>query len=494
MNSGLRNRYVLLACLAFLWAVGNSLYVYLVLGGERMFRVETAAYILVGVLLPLIFWRPPTVEREAALTETDNRLLMLLALGLWLVTLVPHLTLPFLSDDYVFLATYKQWSDVLNVGQFFRPLFGAIFFLLARVGNGSPMPFHVLALLIHGASASCVYVLSRRLFQRTDAATLCFAIFLLNPLQLEAVLWASGLQELMWTLFVVAGLVVYTGAQLLSLSRLTLTLVLIACALLSKETGVSSVLLLPAADWTFFRMKRGSLLPAAYIGLGITAAAYLLARTRVTSVESGFLVTPGKYFAQKFIGTPYKFFVQPWNLTAVNLPPVVPCLATVTALAVLFWAVVRGTGAMALAGPAVILISTLPVYAYFYVAPDLRATRYLYFAAIGWALLVTQLLTTVLIRRRALALAFVSFILILFASLQVNLKPWRTAGEIVASVAAAIREGKSPEASAADWRARYGDGLELKDGIPTVYKGVYLFVNGYPELRTTLSKSDSTGR
>jgi hypothetical protein len=166
----------------------------------------------------------------------------------------------------------------------------------------------------------------------------------------------------------------------------------------------------------------------------------------------------------------------------------------VTALAVLFWAVVRGTGAMALAGPAVILISTLPVYAYFYVAPDLRATRYLYFAAIGWALLVTQLLTTVLIRRRALALAFVSFILILFASLQVNLKPWRTAGEIVASVAAAIREGKSPDASAADWRARYGDGLELKDGIPTVYKGVYLFVNGYPELRTTLSKSDSTGR
>ena len=478
----------MLAWLAFLWAVGNSVYVYLVLGGERMFRVETAAYILVGVLLPLIFWRASTTERAAALTGTDNRVLMLLACCLWLLTLAPRLTLPFLSDDYVFLASYKQWSDVLNARQFFRPLFSVVFFLLARIGNGSPVPFHVVSLVIHGASSWCVYVLSRRLFQRDDAATLCFAIFLLNPLQLEAVLWVSGLQELMWTLFVLAGLVVYTGARLLSVSRLVLTLLLIACALLSKETAVSSVLMLPAADWAFFRMKRGNLLPAAYAGLGIIAVAYLLTRARVTPVESGFFVTPGKYFAQKFIGTPYKFFVQPWNLTAAHIPNAVLCLATLTALAVLFSAVVRGTGEMALVGPAVILISTLPVYAYFYVAPDLRATRYVYFAAIGWAFLVTQLLTTIVARRRALAATFVSFIAFLFVSLQVNVQPWGTAGEIVSAVATTIREGRSD----IDWQTKYGDGLELKDGIPTVYKGVYLFVNGYSELRAMLTNGDGS--
>jgi hypothetical protein len=145
---------------------------------------------------------------------------------------------------------------------------------------------------------------------------------------------------------------------------------------------------------------------------------------------------------------------------------------------------------MTLVGPAVILISTLPVYTYFYVVPDLRATRYLYFAAIGWALLVTQLLTTVLTRRRALTVAFASVIVILFTSLQMNAKPWRTAGEIVRSVATAIQEGKSPEMSATDWQAQYGGGLELKDGVPIVYKGVYLFVNGYPELRGMLTKVD----
>ncbi len=205
-------------------------------------------------------------------------------------------------------------------------------------------------------------------------------------------------------------------------------------------------------------------------------------------------MTPGKYFAQKFVGTPYKFFVQPSNLTAGNIPAFVLCSATVASLAVLFWAVIRGAGPLALVGPAVILISTLPVYSYFYVAPDLRATRYLYFAAIGWAVLAAQLLTTVFIRPRTFGAALVGIILISFASLQVNVRPWRTAGEIVGSIATAIRQGRSPEQSSAEWQNRYGDGLEVKDGIPAVYKGVYLFVNGYPELRNMLSKPESTGR
>ena len=149
---------------------------------------------------------------------------------------------------------------------------------------------------------------------------------------------------------------------------------------------------------------------------------------------------------------------------------------------------------MVLVGPAVILISTLPVYAYFYVSPDLRATRYLYFAAIGWAVLTAQLVTTVFIRRWTLRAALVSIILLSFASLQVNVRPWRVAGEIVRGVTAAVKEGRSPELSAAEWQTRYGDGLESRDGVPTVYKGVYLFVNGYPQLRTMLSESESSGR
>jgi hypothetical protein len=486
--------YRVVVWVAMLWAVGNSLYVYLIVGGTRTFRVESAAFILAGVLLPLILWRPPPDERPAVLTQAQSHSLMLLAVGLWLLTLTPRLTLPFLSDDYVFLAAYRHWSDILSVATFFRPMFAIVFFLLATIGDGSVLPFHMAALLIHGASAWLVYLLARRLLQRGDAAALCFAVFLLNPLQLEAVLWASGLQELLWTFFVLAGLAVYTGVQLLSPWRLIGTAVLVACALLSKETAVSSVLLIPAADWVYFRMKRGSLLTTAYATFALIVGAYLLTRARVASVEAGFFVTPGRYFAQKFLGTPYKFFVQPWNLTAANVPMVVLFLATVIALAVLSWAVVRGTGPMVLVGPAVILISTLPVYSYFYVAPDLRATRYLYFAAVGWAVLAAQLLTTVFMSRQTFGAVLVSMIVISFASLQVNVRPWRTAGHIVADVGAAIRKRGSAELTPVEWQGRYGQGLEVKDGIPQVYQGVYVFVNGYPELLNLLTNPDARFR
>ena len=489
MNSRLRSRYVYVAWLALLWAIGNCVWVYLVLDGARTFRVESAAFILVGVLLPLIVWRPPPGERRAAPTrpqEGFSRVLLPLTVALWLTALVPFLTLPFLSDDYVFLASYQHWSDLLNVAHFFRPLFAAAFLLLSNVGHGSAVPFHVAGLLIHAVSASLVYVLARRLFQRADVAVLCCVMFLLNPLQLEAVLWASGLQELLWTVFVLSGLAVYTGSRLLSVWRLMGTIVLVVCGLLSKETAMAFVFLIPAADWVYFRMKRGRLLTAAYVGFAIVAAAYLLARAQVTPVESAYFVSPGKYFAKQFVGMPYRFFVQPWNLTAADIPAFVLCGAAIAVLGLLCWAVVLGAGPMALAGPVLILISTLPVYSYFYVAPDLRATRYLYFASMGWAVLVAQLLTTILSRRRSFVAALVIIIVVSFGSLQVNLRPWRTAGEIVGRLAAAIKEG-SPAIGSAEWQNRYGEGLEVKDGIPTVYKGVYLFVNGYPELRNLLT-------
>jgi hypothetical protein len=146
MNSAFRDRYEIVAWVALLWAVGNAAYVYLLLGGDRTFRVESAAYILVAVLLPLMFWHASSPKPATALTTADNRILMALTVGLWFVTLVPYLTLPFLSDDYVFLASYRHFADVFSVGHFFRPMFGFAFVVFARIGN-------VAAMFIHLASA-----------------------------------------------------------------------------------------------------------------------------------------------------------------------------------------------------------------------------------------------------------------------------------------------------------------------------------------------------
>jgi len=193
---------------------------------------------------------------------------------------------------------------------------------------------------------------------------------------------------------------------------------------------------------------------------------------------------------QKFFSTPYKFFAQPWNVEAVDLSPVVPCFITLIVLGAVFWAANCGVGRSALVGPAVILASTLPVYSYFYVAADLRASRYLYFASVGWALLAAQTVKTLPAPRLSFPAAFGSIVVCSFVFLSVNLTPWRTAGEVVDAVSSAIVSGNSVASESAELRRRYGDGLEVKDGVPIVYKGVYLFVNGYPELRKILTDGE----
>jgi hypothetical protein len=312
-------------------------------------------------------------------------------------------------------------------------------------------------------------------------------LFLLNPLQLEAVLWASGLQELLWTVFVLAGLFVYTGAQTLSAMRIAVTGGLLGASLLSKETAVSSILLLPLADWVYFRMARGRHLWWAYLVFAMVVVGYLLSRARLASIESAYFVTPGTYFAKQFIGMPYKFFVQPWNVSAAAVPVLLPCVAALVAIALLFLAVVRGGEPRLLTGPLVVLVSTLPVYSYFYVAPDLRGARYLYFATFGWVLLASEVLTGALPSRRTLFGAWTTLILVSFVFLRMNLGPWRTAGEIMVRVESALSQGNPPELAPQKWQVEYGHGLEMKDGVPYVYKGVYLFVNGYPELRAMVA-------
>ena len=118
MKHGLGTSYVAVAALALLWAVGNSFYVYLALDGARMFRLESAVFILAAVLLPLVLSRPSAVGGSSSLTVADGRLLVTAAFALWLTILAPFLTLPLLSDDYVFLATYRQFSDVLSARVF----------------------------------------------------------------------------------------------------------------------------------------------------------------------------------------------------------------------------------------------------------------------------------------------------------------------------------------------------------------------------------------
>jgi hypothetical protein len=365
-RSLLRKSYIGLVWLAMAWAVFNCVYVYLVLHGGRSYRIEAAVFVLVMLMLPLVIAGRRHGLHSMDVSPAERVAIVSIAVALWLASFLPLIGFPFLSDDYVFLSLYRTFHDVLHVGRFFRPMFGAVFFTLARAGGGSSIPFHTASLLLHLSSACLVYSLARRLFAASAPALVSFVLFLLNPLQLEATLWPSGLQELLWTAFILAAVRCYVGTRVLSPPRLLVTVALVGCALLSKETAVCFVVLLPAADWLFFRAKRGPVLSAAYAIFGMTLVAYLLLRRRFVSIESSFLFLPSRYFVKQFLATPYRFFAQPWNASAVHVSVLILCLAALAIIGLLFVViVVRGTSPRLLSGPVVIIVSTVPLYSYF---------------------------------------------------------------------------------------------------------------------------------
>jgi hypothetical protein len=406
---------------------------------------------------------------------------------MWLAILAPRISYPFLSDDYGFLAAYRSVSDITRPFEFYRPAFASVFLLLARLGGGSPIPFHAAAFALHLASAWLVYRLARRL--SSGPPLVAAAVFLLNPVQLEAVLWTSGLQELLWTFFLLAALVVWIGEERVSARRVGWTAVLVALALWSKETAICVVLLLPIIELAAFGTRRVRAAALAWGVVGAECACYLVLRRRAVTIDNTFFVRPSHYFFKQMLVTPYEVFIHPWNRTAINVPMSLLCAAALVALALVCAVLWRSASARSLAGPAIIAATVLPAYSMFYVAADLAGARYLYFGAAGFGILTAELLSWMpgMLRVTAMTALAVAF----GWSLSLNLRPWRATETLIEAMQSAIVAGEDPGSAIKTWQASHARGLVLRDGIPDSYQGVWVFRNGYHEFLAR--ESDKAG-
>lgn len=468
--------YLALLTVAALWTTFNCVYVYFVAGETLSYRIESAALILGVLAVPLLWSRAAGLNLDTRADATLGDRLGFAAIAvIWLAILGPLVWFPFLSDDYSFLASYRSFSAVLTPFQFYRPVFAVVFVLLTRLGGGSPFLFHAVAFALHGASAWLVYRLARRLSR--GPGLVAAAVFLLNPAQLEAVLWASGLQEVLWSFFLLAALVVYVGREELTAPRLGGVAALIAAALWSKETAICVVLLLPIVEVLAFGFRRARVAVAAWLVTALECAVYLALRSRVATIDDGFLVAPSHYFFKQLLVIPYEVFIHPWNRAAVNVPAPVLCATALVVIALVCVSLWRGAMRNALAGPALIVASVLPVYSLFYVSPELAGARYLYFGAAGFGLFVAELCGRTAAATRLVATTVIA--VFFSASLALNLRPWRAAADLVDAIQEAIVAGESAGPSIETWKATHAPGLARTGEIPDSYQGVWVFRNGY---------------
>jgi tetratricopeptide (TPR) repeat protein len=168
---------------------------------------------------------------------------------------------PFVFDDnFLPIAIANLATEPLaNWMRGVRPVLMLTYWANARASGSDPWSYHVVNVLIHCAATGLVFLVARRLLERAkvdgarrDAlAGLGAVVFLLHPIQTEAVAYLAGRSEALSVMFALAAFAVFLCRKdgAISWGRSVAVLALFGAAVLSKEQTVALPALLLLTDW-----------------------------------------------------------------------------------------------------------------------------------------------------------------------------------------------------------------------------------------------------
>jgi len=163
----------------------------------------------------------------------------------------------FLWDDEEFIANNTSVQSIRNIPQFFtgkeyapggniqqntayyRPITSTIYSVIFIISRGSPFPFRLFQTIIHIINTVLVFLVFSYFFNRIKYIPIFLSlIFLVHPINSEAVLFISATQEVLFFLVGTAALLFLIKKKHIKIQTLTLTGILLIVTLFIKETGV----------------------------------------------------------------------------------------------------------------------------------------------------------------------------------------------------------------------------------------------------------------
>ncbi len=176
-------------------------------------------------------------------------------------------------------------GHVLLGSLYYKPLLYTSFSLLVALFGVHAFGFHLVQIILHIMNACLVFLYCKTFFKKWLSLLLAL-IFLVHPMNSEAVFYISALQEVLFFLFGMSVLLVIQHYQ--SKKAFFLGAFLIFCSLLSKETGI--LFLIIALVQTFlFNRKR--FFPFMTILLPFVLL-YLFLRFQAIGFHGGQAITP----------------------------------------------------------------------------------------------------------------------------------------------------------------------------------------------------------
>lgn len=156
------------------------------------------------------------------------------------------------------------------IGIYYKPLLSTVFALNYTIFGPQPLPFHLFQLLLHIVNAFLIYILFRKFFNITISFIMSI-IFLVHPINQEAVGYISALQEVLFFFFGMIALILSTNSSR-NIKKIILINVFLFLGLLSKETAILFVPILFLYSYLF---NKESFTKIYFFSITITTAFYL---------------------------------------------------------------------------------------------------------------------------------------------------------------------------------------------------------------------------
>jgi tetratricopeptide (TPR) repeat protein len=302
------------------------------------------------------------------------------------------------------------WAFLGGTTNYYRPLQIVAYTLIYQGWGVSPMPYHILNVLLYAASAALVALFATRVLGSREAGACAGLLFALHPAHAETVAWNAALPDLLVGFFaLVAALLYARGTR----SALAGSVFATAGGFLSKEVGLVIPLLLaaqervrahgavgdaegPSARRRLPRWAPHAALVPAYIAARFAA---LGGAAPASEWSYGAVSTALALFAR--IGNDALRLLLPFGFSAFTQfrppaspldPPVLAGVAVTVAVALLARRTFRARSPLfvPIAWLAIPLLPTL--YLPGIAGTVLQADRYLYLPSVGFALLAAAAL------------------------------------------------------------------------------------------------------
>ena len=121
-------------------------------------------------------------------------------------------------------------------GIYYRPLMSTSFSIIYSFFGANSFFFHLFQLTVHVVNTILVFVFFKK-FLNKELAFLSAILFLVHPIDVEAVSFISALNDPLYFLFGISALVLSTTPRV-TVRRSIVISILLLCSLLSKETGI----------------------------------------------------------------------------------------------------------------------------------------------------------------------------------------------------------------------------------------------------------------